>query len=138
MDQPARRKKTLKRISRIVLKSVLFLFLFIIVVFLLLLTPPVQNFVKGKAVTYLEKKLKTKISVGKIFIGLPKKVILEDVYIEDKQKDTLLAAGSLKLDINVLKLLFKGEVDIKKTEIKNSIAKIKRQLPDTVYNFQFI
>ncbi|MFI5131049.1 MAG: translocation/assembly module TamB domain-containing protein [Chitinophagales bacterium] len=93
---------------------------------------------KKKAITYLEKKLQTRVSIGKIYIGLPKKVVIEDFYIEDKQKDTLLAAGSLKMDINILKLIFKGEIDVNQTELKNSTAKIKRQLPDTVFNFQFI
>src|SRR6185503_10643355 len=138
MDQPARRKRTLKRISRVVLKSVLFLFLFIIVIFLLVLTPPVQNVLKKKMVTYLENKLQTKVSIRKVFVGLPRKIILEDVYVEDKQKDTLLMAGSLRMNINIWKLITKGELDISKTELKNSTAKIKRQLPDTVFNFQFI
>src|SRR5258706_5972829 len=138
MDQPTRRKKNLKRITRIVLKSVLFIFLFVIVVFLLLLTPPVQNFLKKKAVAYLENKLQTKVTVGRASVGLPRKLIMEDDYIEDRHKDTLLRAGSLKMDINIVKLIFNGVVDVHKTQIKNATAKIKRQLPDTVFNFQFI
>jgi translocation and assembly module TamB len=138
MDQPARSKRTRRRIARIALKSVLFFFLFIIVVFLLVLTPPVQNVLKKKAVAFLEKKLQTKVTIGKVYIGLPKKVVMEDVYVEDRQKDTLLMAGSLKMNLNVLKLLFYGEIDVNKTEIKNSLSKIKRQLPDTTFNFQFI
>ncbi len=101
-------------------------------------TPPVQNFLRKKAVAYLEKKLQTRVEVGRIYVGLPRKVIIEDVYVEDRQKDTLLTAGSLKMNIDVLKLIFKGKLDISKTELKNSTAKIKRQLPDTVFNFQFI
>ena len=123
---------------RIALKSVLFIFLFFIVVFVLILTPPVQNFIKKKAVTYLEKKLQTNVAIGRIYVSLPGKVVMEDIYIEDRQKDTLLAAASLKMDINIWKLVFKGEVDITRTELKNSTAKIKRQLPDTAFNFQFI
>jgi hypothetical protein len=138
MDQPARRKTLTRKILRITLRSILFLFLFIVLVFLLILTPPVQNVLRKKAVTYLEKKLKTHVAIGRIYVGLPKKLVMEDIYIEDRQKDTLLAAGSLKMNIDIMKLLFKGRLDISKTEIKNSTAKIKRQLPDTVFNYQFI
>jgi len=138
MEQPTRRKRLVRKIVRITLKSVLFIFLFIVLIGLLILTPPVQNVLRKKAVSFLQKKLKTRVEVGKVYIGLPKKVIIEDVYVEDRQKDTLLTAGSLKMNIDILKLIFKGEVDISKTELKNSVAKIKRQLPDTTFNFQFI
>ncbi len=138
MEQPTRKRSFLKRLLRIVLKTVLYLVLFFIVVVLLILTPPVQNFIRKKAVSYLEKKLDTKVAIGRIYIGLPKKVVIEDIYIEDRQKDTLLSAGSLKVDIGILDLIFNGEVDINKIELKNATAKIKRQLPDTVFNFQFI
>lgn len=138
MDQPTRKKSFLKRLVRIVIKTVLSLLLFLIVVFLLILTPPVQNFLRKKAVNYLEKKLDTRVVIGSIYIGLSKKVVVEDIYIEDRQKDTLLSAGSLKVDISIPDLLFKGKININKIELKNSTAKIKRQLPDTSFNFQFI
>jgi len=138
MDQPTRRKRLLKRALRITLKSLLFILLFIVLIGLSILTPPVQNMLRKRAVTYLEKKLQTHVAVGRIYIGLPKKVVIEDVYVEDRQKDTLLSAGSLKMDIDILKLVFHGVVDINKTELKNATAKIKRQLPDTTFNFQFI
>lgn len=138
MNQPKQRKRLITRVARITLKVFLFIFLFIILVGVLILTPPVQNFIRQKAVTYLEKKLQTKIAVGRIYIGLPRKVIIEDVYVEDRQKDTLLTAGSLKMNVDILKLIFKGKLDITRTELKNSTAKIKRLLPDTVFNYQFI
>lgn len=138
MNQVAKKRSPAKRALRIVLKTILFIILFFLVIILLILTPPVQNFLKKKAVAYLEQKLDTKVSVGKIFIGFPKKVVVEDVYIEDRQKDTLLSAGSLKLDIALFKLIFNGEVNINRAELANSTVKIKRQLPDTAFNFQFV
>ena len=66
MDQQARKKNTGRRIAGIVIKTVLFILLFLVILAGLILTPPVQNFIRGKAVTYLEKKLQTKVSIGKI------------------------------------------------------------------------
>ncbi len=137
MEQQRSTKSTVSRIGRIVVKTVLFIILFLLLIVALVLVPPVQNLLRKKAVSYLENTLNTKISIGKIYIGLPKKVVIEDVYLEDRQKDTLLTAGSLKADIAIFKLI-KGEVDIKSIELKNSTVKIKRELPDTVFNFQFI
>lgn len=137
-EQPKKKRNVWIRVGRIVLKTVLFLLVFFLLVVVLILTPPVQSFLRKKTVTWLENKLDTKVSVGRIFIGLPKNVVLENVYIEDKQKDTLLAGGSLKVDIALFKLIFRQQVDINSIKLDNITAKIKRQLPDTAFNFQFI
>ncbi|MBD0294927.1 MAG: translocation/assembly module TamB [Flavisolibacter sp.] len=127
----------MKRIARILLKVVLFLLLFAIVLFLLLLTPPVQKFATGLAENFLQKKLQTRVEIGSISIGLPKKVVLNDIYIEDKTKDTLIAGGTIKANIELFKL-FNNEVKINDLQLKNITAKVKRVLPDTAFNFQFI
>ena len=69
--------------------------------------------------------------------GLPRKLSLQDVYIEDRAKDTLLSGGSIKANLDIFKL-FSNEVQINSFEFTDITAKIKRQLPDTTFNFQFI
>ncbi|HEV8285949.1 MAG TPA: translocation/assembly module TamB domain-containing protein [Chitinophagaceae bacterium] len=125
------------RVARIVLKIVLFILVFVLLVFILLLTPPVQKFLTAKVQHYLENKLHTKVLIGRISLDLSGKLSLEDVYIEDKAKDTLLAGGSIKGHLNFVRL-FSNEVWIKDLELNNITTKIKRVLPDTVFNFQFI
>ncbi|MGC4036625.1 MAG: translocation/assembly module TamB domain-containing protein [Chitinophagaceae bacterium] len=125
------------RITRIVLKTVLFLLLFFILLVILIQTAPVQNFIRGKAVAWLEKKLKTKVEVGKIYIGFPKDVVIENVYLEDRTKDTLFSGGEIKADISLLKII-NGNIEINDLFLGNITAKVKRQLPDTAFNFQFI
>ena len=125
------------RILRILLKTVLILLLFFVALVLLIQTAPVQNFIRGKAVAWLEKKLNTRIAVEKIYIGFPKDVVIEGIYIEDREKDTLLSAGKIKADISLLKLL-RSEIEINDLFFDNITAKVKRQLPDTAFNFQFI
>lgn len=132
------KKKSIgRRILRIVLKTVMILLGFVILIIILIQTPPVQNFIRGKAVTWLEKKLNTNVDVGKIYIGFPKDVVIEKIYIEDLEKDTLLSAGKLRVDISLLKL-FSNDIEINNVSLKEVTAKIKRQLPDTTFNFQFI
>ncbi|MGN6435644.1 MAG: translocation/assembly module TamB domain-containing protein [Agriterribacter sp.] len=138
MVKEKQKSNIVKRVVRIVVKTILFLLLFFLVLVGLILTPPVQNFIKGKAVNYLEKKLQTKVAVGKIYIGLPKKVVLKDIYIEDRQRDTLLWGGGIQVDIGIWKLITGGGVEINRVELDDITAKVKRQLPDTVFNFQFI
>ncbi len=137
-SQEGKGKKTLAgKIVGTTFKILLIIILLFALIATLILIPPVQNLIKNKATTWLSNKLDTKVSVGKIYIGFPKKIVIEDIYLEDKTKDTLLAGGSVKVDIAMLKLL-KSEVEVSYVELSDITAKIKRILPDTVYNFQFI
>lgn len=136
--KPQKPKRSLPvRILRIVAKTLLFLLLFIIVVFLLILTPPVQRFLTTKVENYLENKIGTRVDIGRIGFGLSGDVHLDNVYIEDKTKDTLVSGGTIKANINFAKLL-SSELEVKGIELQNITAKIKRVLPDTVFNYQFI
>jgi hypothetical protein len=137
MEKEKRPTNYPRKIARIVLKSILFLFLFIVFVFLILLTPPAQRFLTGKVENYLQKKLKTRVEIESISFGLSGNINLQNVYIEDRTKDTLVSGGTIKAHLNYLRL-FSNEVQVKDLELQNITAKVKRILPDTVYNFQFV
>jgi len=119
--------------------AILFLsILFLIVILLLLIqTAVVQNFARKKIVSFLEQKLDTKVAIDGLDITFPKMLVLEGVYIEDQTKDTLLAGRQLKVDIDLFKLL-SNEIQINEINLNGITVKIKRQLPDTLFNFQFI
>lgn len=137
MKQPTTVPAKLKKIGRIFLKTILVILGILILVLVLIQTPPVQNFLRGKAVTWLEKKLQTKVAVGKLYIGFPKKIILEGIYLEDRQKDTLFYGGRMKFDVNLWRLM-KSELLVNEVNLEGITANIKRTLPDTAFNFQFI
>lgn len=99
--------------------------------------PAVQNFVKDKAITYLKNKTKTEISLESIKIGLPKDVILNKFYIEDKKGDTLLYAQRLAVDISLLKLL-NNKVEVNNITLQKIRANVTRINPDTSFNFSFL
>src|SRR5215211_2526653 len=105
------------RVGRIFLKTLLFIFLFIILVFLLILTPPVQRFLTVRVENYLEKKLQTKVEIGRIGFGLSGNISLLNVYIEDRTKDTLVSGGAIKAHLNFMKL-FSNEVEVKDIELQ--------------------
>lgn len=127
----------LRRVGRVFIKILIGILSFFIIIILLVQAPPVQNFARKKMVAFLENKLHTKVAIGKINIGIPNKVLLENVYVEDQQRDTLLSGGRISVNLNMFKLI-NSNVEISELEIENVTAKIKRVLPDTVYNFQFI
>lgn len=124
--------------ARIVAKTFLFIVLFLLIILLLIQTGPVQNILRVKAVAYLQNKLKTKVEVGRVYVGLPKNIILENVYLEDRQKDTLLSGGKIEANLDLIKLIFQNQLEVRSIALDNITAKIKRQLPDTLFNFQFV
>ncbi len=135
--KPHTKRSVPGRILRILLTIIISLFLLVVVILVLIQTPPVQNFLLKKAQSYLQGKLKTRVELGKIYIGFPKSIILEDIYLEDQKKDTLLLAQRLKLDVSMMKLLH-SELEINDIDLNGMTAKVKRELPDTTFNFQFI
>ncbi len=114
--------------------SVLFLILLLLI---LIQFPAVQNFAKDKIVSYLQGKLHTKVSIAKLSINFPKQIVLKGIYLEDQQKDTLLAGQNVRVDISMLKLL-KGNVEINHVELDGITANVYRTGRDTVFNYQYI
>ncbi len=126
-------KKTLKVIAWIA-GSIFFLLLLVIVAIQI---PAVQNFAKDKAVSYLEGKIKTKVSINNLSIAFPKRIVLSGIYFEDQKHDTLLAGKELRVDIGMLGLLH-NEVNINYLSLDGIRANIYRINPDTTFNYQYI
>lgn len=72
---------------------------FIIFTWLLVQNSRVQTLLVSKVTTILEKKLNTKISIRQIDFRPFNKVLLKDVLIEDLNRDTLIAAKTLKVSL---------------------------------------
>lgn len=130
----------MEKFGRIALKTILWIvgsviFLVLLVV-VLIQVPAVQNFVKDKAVNFLEGKIHTKVEIGHITIGFPKMLVLEDVYFEDQKRDTLIAGDKLKVDISMMKLL-KSQVEVNEINLQGITAKISRGA-DSTFNFDYI
>lgn len=102
-----------------------------------LLTNPGKNFVRKQAISFLHDKLKTEVRVGGLDYSLPKWLELKDVLFLDQNNDTLLAAGTLRVDIAMLKLI-SGTVQVNKVNFEHGVAHIYRTAPDTVFNFDYI
>ncbi len=130
-------RKILRRIFRITITIVLVLLSIILLILLLIQTGPVQNYGRRKIEAYLENKLRTKVRIGNLYIGFPTRIVLKNIYLEDRRRDTLLSGGKIEVDISMLRLL-SSEIRISHLELDDLTMKVSRQLPDSVYNFQFI
>src|SRR5690606_4630328 len=86
---------------------------------------------------YLETKIKTPVSLKRVSLKLPKLLVLEGIYFEDQQRDTLIAGDTLLVDISLLKIL-NNKVEINELDFRGITANINRTLPDSAFNFDYI
>ncbi|MEG1948987.1 MAG: translocation/assembly module TamB domain-containing protein [Odoribacter sp.] len=74
--------------------------LLLLVVFLLYL-PPIQNFLRIKAVDYVSQHYGWNVRVGHFHLGFPCELTLKDVYAGRTMSDTLLSAESIHIDAGI-------------------------------------
>ncbi len=113
-----------------------FLFIFFLI-FISLQFPSVQTFLTGKITSWLGSRTDSEISIDRVAIRFPKSVGLKGVFVEDAAGDTLLYTGSLFANIRISALL-RNRIHISSLDITDLRAVIKREKPDTVFNYQFI
>ncbi|MGB3947085.1 MAG: translocation/assembly module TamB domain-containing protein [Bacteroidia bacterium] len=94
-------------------------------------------FLAKRGAAFLSEKLHTKVEIGSVDIEFFKKIILEDVYIEDLHKDTLLYAKKLKLDINKVDFE-KHMLSVSSINLSGSKASIVKYDGEDDLNLQFI
>jgi hypothetical protein len=121
-------------VLRIIGFGILGLFLLFFILTIVINLTPVQNKLANWAVSKVENKIKTKITVGEIAINLPYSVSVKDIFIADIHSDTLINAGMIEIAINPLTLLHK-EISITRLKIAHSTIHMSRYA-DSTFNFQ--
>ena len=109
--------------------------LLVILVFSLRI-PAVQNFVKDKLVVYLEKKIHTKVSLERVYVGFPNSLIMENLYLKGQDVDTLLYVKKFDVGLDIPKLL-KSTADITSIDLDGTRANVVRK-KDGTFNFDYI
>lgn len=101
---------------------------------------PVQTWAAKKAAHYLADKLKTKVDIKSLYIVPFSSVVLEDFYILDKQKDTLINVPKLTVELNGFKIFSSIPdhiIDFKLIKLDNGSFFLKNE-KNNISNLQFI
>jgi TamB, inner membrane protein subunit of TAM complex len=130
-------KKVFRKIFRITLTTILVILGVILLILVLIQTGPVQDYGRGKIEAYLENKLHTRVRIGNLYIRFPSRIILKNIYLEDRKKDTLISGGTIDVDISMFRL-FSKEIRVNRLDLNDVTLHIKRQMPDSVFNYQFV
>jgi len=109
----------------------------IILAGLLLHIPAVQRSIIHRVLSSVTEKTNTRIDVGYVSIAFTHSIVLNDIFIENSERDTLLSIGSVKVDINLLGLLTRT-INVTNIRLDSVTAYISRASPDSSYNFDFI
>ncbi|MBA5628211.1 translocation/assembly module TamB domain-containing protein [Moheibacter lacus] len=126
------KRKLLKWIG-ISLGAILILLILLI---LSLRIPAVQNYVKDKLIVYLEDKIQTEVHLDKVYIAFPNRILLENLYLQGQELDTLLAVRNLDVGLNMWKLL-DSQADFTSIDLQGVRANVVRN-PDGTFNFDYI
>ncbi len=99
--------------------------------------PGVQRIIAQKLFSSISQKTNTRVEIGSVTIALTHSVVLRNIFIESRQRDTLLSIQTLAADVNLFSL-FSSHVNVRNVRIDSLTAHITRSLPDSSYNFEFI
>ena len=126
--------KRLKTIINATIWTLCALYLSIVV---LLNIPAVQAFVGSQTANFIGNALDTKVSIGRIDLGLLNRVIIDNVRIDDQANKKLLTATRLSAKISFTDLV-KGGITISSAQIFGLDANIYRKDEKSNTNLQFI
>ncbi|QJD94747.1 translocation/assembly module TamB [Mucilaginibacter robiniae] len=101
---------------------------------------PVQTWAARRATHYLAKELHTTVSIKGLYIKPFSSVVLEDLLVLDRQKDTLLRTPLLTVQLSgfsIFNSLKARKIDFKSIQLDNGSFYLKK-LKDSTTNLQFI
>lgn len=127
----------MRRFFRIILYIIGSIILLIILIIVFLQTPWGKSVVRQQAVKYLKNKLKTEIVIANLDYSIPDMILLEGVLVKDRKNDTLIHVRKLAVDLDMFGLI-KGNLSVDNILLDGVNAHIYRNIPDTVFNYNFI
>ena len=97
----------------------------------------VQTWAAKKAANYLAKEWKTNVSIEKLSLKPFKSLLLKGLYVQDLDKDTLLFAQNLEVDITYFAPIKERKITLKQIKLSNAQFYLKAY-KDTTTNLSFI
>ncbi|MDT3403201.1 hypothetical protein QE417_002273 [Mucilaginibacter terrae] len=114
--------------------------LIVSIVLILFQYKPVQTWAAKKATKYLSEELHTKVDIKSLYIKPFSSVVLEDLYILDKQNDTLLRTPHLAVELqgfSIFNSIKRRVLNFETIQLDNGVFNFK-QLKDSTTNLSFL
>lgn len=130
-------KSYLKKALKVIMWVFISIVLIFILIALLIQIPAIQNRIVQYATSYISDKTNTKVEIEKVSIAFPKSVVIEGLYLEDLNRDTLLYAGMTKVNIAFSDLL-KDKITVNSFALKDVNINLHNAEADSVFNYNFL
>ena len=127
----------MKKIKKIISGIIWTIAGLVLLLYVLLRIPAIQQMIGNQVSSALEDKLGTKVSVGRVDIGLLNRITVDDVLIYDQQQKKMLQASRIAAKIDLMPLT-EGRISISSAQLFGLHAILYKQTADSKPNFQFV
>lgn len=127
----------LKKILKVILWTIASIVLLLIIIILLVQLPSIQNKIIHTATSNISNKTNTRAEIRNVRISFPKSVVIEGLYLEDQNKDTLLSVGKVRVNIALLGLL-KHHINVNSFSLEKVTVRLNNTKTDSLFNYNFL
>jgi hypothetical protein len=99
--------------------------------------PVTQRFLGDKVSGFVSDLLGTEVSVGRVDLGLPSRLILDDLVIHDQRQKEMVRAARVSVKMDILPML-EGKVAINSAQLFGARFRLYKPNADAQTNFQFV
>lgn len=132
-----KKKITKPKWLSILLRIALSLILLFVILIIFIQSKWGQDFIVSKAVTYIEDKIGTQVSIEKLYLTFSGDLSLEGLYMEDQKGDSLIYSKNLQVSVALMPLIQGSTVHIKNLEWTGLRANIHSDQAGS-FNFDYI
>ena len=99
--------------------------------------PVTQRYLGAKVSDFASEHLGTTVSVGRVDIGLPSRLILDDVIVHDQRQQEMIRATRVSVKMDLMPL-FEGKVAINSAQLFGARFRLYKPDAEAPTNFQFL
>ena len=99
--------------------------------------PAVQDFIGSKVATAMERKLGTKVRIGRVDLGFFNRIIIDNVTLWDQTGHVMLRSSRMSVKFDYLPLA-QGRISISSTQLFGLRAYLSKKDAESPMNFQFV
>lgn len=99
--------------------------------------PVVQTKIIQSATSFISNKTLTKVEIEKVSISFPKTVVIEGIFLEDLNMDTLVFVDKLKVNISLFELLH-NKLNVSSFKLNNATINLYNTETDSLFNYNFL
>ncbi|MDF1572346.1 MAG: translocation/assembly module TamB domain-containing protein [Bacteroidales bacterium] len=133
----SRGRKYIKRAIKITFWIVVGIVLLLFLIAGLVQVPAIQSRIVHSITSAVSDKTGTTVEIDKVRIAFPKTVVVRGIFLDDLQRDTLLAAGRIKVNIAIRELLFK-KINVNSITLEDVSLYVNRYPNDSLFNYHFL